>query len=29
VRADAVLALLGGELSRGLLDAAGVRVEGQ
>lgn len=28
VRADAVLALLGGEPSRALLDAAGVRVEG-
>ncbi len=29
VRADAVLALLGGEPSRGLLDAAGVRTEGE
>jgi hypothetical protein len=28
VRADAVLALLGGAPSRGLLDAAGVRLEG-
>jgi hypothetical protein len=28
VRADAVLALLGGEPSRALLDAAGVRLEG-